>query len=191
MDTDEIVLQRIGVDTQSVTDDLLRIREDIHKLQDAAIDNIDSDVEVDVVGESENLRQKMGDCKESVEQLKIDIEEFLNSQNKRFADFMKKLKQEEEENERKRREEEERLKLLEEEEERKRRLAAQKEKELSLLELEAEENRNKQRQEIIHMLDGDMIELHKMKDKVLVLVDKQKKINNKKKILKKAEKHLK
>lgn len=92
MDTDEIVLQRIGVDTQTVTDDLLRIREDIHKLQDAAIDNLDNDVEVDVVGESENLRQKMGDCKESVEQLKIDIEEFLNSQNKRFADFMKKLK---------------------------------------------------------------------------------------------------
>ena len=178
MDTDEIVLQRIGVDTQTVTDDLLRIREDIHKIQDAAIDNLDNDVEVDVVGESEILRQKMGECKESVEQLKTDIEDFLNSQNKRFADFMRKLKEDEEESERRRREEEERLKLLEEEEERKRRLAAQKEKELSLLELEAEENRNKQRQEIIHMLDGDMIELHKMKDKVLVLVDKQKKIKH-------------
>ena len=181
MDTDEIVLQRIGVDTQSVTDDLLRIREDIHKLQDAAIDNIDSDVEVDVVGESESIRQRMGESKESVEQLKIDIEEFLNSQNKRFAEFMKKLREEEEENEKRRKEEDERLRLLEEEEERKRRLAAQKEKELNLLELEAEENRNRQRQEIIHMLDGDMIELHKMKDKVLVLVDKQKKIKHSRK----------
>merc|ERR1711902_47355 len=60
MDTDEIVLQRIGVDTQTVTDDLLRIREDIIKLQDAAIDNLNDDVEIDVVAESENLKQRMG-----------------------------------------------------------------------------------------------------------------------------------
>ena len=176
MDTDEIVLERIGVDTQTVTDDLLRIRDDIHKLQDAAIDNLNDDVEIDVVTESENLKQRMGSCKDCVEQLKIDIEEFLQSQNKRFSEFMKKLREEEEEAERLRREEEERLRLLEEEEERKTKLADMKAKELSLLELEAEENRMKQRQEMLHMLDGDMIELHKMKDKVLVLVDKQKKI---------------
>ena len=42
--------------------------------------------------------------------------------------------------------------------------------------MEAEENRLRQKQEILQMLDGDMLELNKMKDQVLLLVGKQKKI---------------
>ena len=72
--------------------------------------------------------------------------------------------------------EKEKLRLIAEEEERKKDLSDIKTKELSPLELEAEESRMKQRQEMLHMLDGDMTDLHNMKDQVLVVVDKQKKI---------------
>ena len=72
--------------------------------------------------------------------------------------------------------EEEKLRLIAEEEERKKDLSDIKTKELSPLELEAEESRMKQRQEMLHLLDGDMTDLHNMKDQVLVVVDKQKKI---------------
>ena len=173
MDTDEIVLQRIGVDTQTNTEDLLRIREDINKLQDAAMNaiNSDDDENVDIVGQSDEIRTRIEASRENIQQLEEDIEEFLKNQAERFADFMKKLK-EEEENERRRRQ------LEEEENERKRKLEEDRNRELSLLDLEAEENRVKQRQNILNMLDGDMIELHKMKDKVLGLVEKQKKIKN-------------
>ena len=68
MDTDEIVLQRIGVDTESVTEDLLRVREDIIKLQDAAVCNPNNEDELDVVAESANIRQKLESNGENVKQ---------------------------------------------------------------------------------------------------------------------------
>ena len=175
MDTDEIVLQRIGVDTQSVTDDVLRTREDIIKLQDAAIDNLNDDLEIDVVAESEKIRQKMKENVQNIEDLKRDIDDFLKNQNTKFADIMKQLRDEEE---KRKREEEERLRSLQEEEDRKNQLNSNRESELKLLELEAEQNRNRQIQEYLQSLDGDMTELNNMKEQVLILVGKQKKIKN-------------
>ena len=175
MDTDEIVLERIGVDTQTVTDDLLRIREDIIKLQDAAIDNLNNEIEIDVVAESEKIRIRMKENEHNIEQLKKDIEDFLQNQNTKFAEFMRSLRNEEE---LRKKEEEERLRLLQEEQERKRKLDLDREREMKLLELEAEQNRKKQIHEYLLSLDGDMTELHNMKEQVLVLVGKQKKIKN-------------
>ena len=117
---------------------------------------------VNVVEEANVLRDKMLGLDQNVQQLKIDIEEFLKHQNESYRDLLKNMK--DEENRRKREEEEE--------EEKRRKLA----KSLHLLELEAEENRLRQKQEILQMLDGDMLELSKMKDQVLLLAGKQKKI---------------
>ena len=108
------------------------------------------------------MRDKMMGMNQNVKQLKIDIEEFLKHQSESYKDLLRKMKEEED----KRRLEEE------EEEERRKRMA----RELHLLDLEAEENRLRQKQEILQMLDGDMLELNKMKDQVLLLVGKQKKI---------------
>ena len=108
------------------------------------------------------MRDKMMGMNQNVKQLKIDIEEFLKHQSESYKDLLRKMK---EEDDRRRLEEEE-------EEERKKRMA----RELHLLDLEAEENRLRQKQEILQMLDGDMLELNKMKDQVLLLVGKQKKI---------------
>ena len=99
---------------------------------------------------------------QNVKQLKIDIEEFLKHQNESYKDLLKKMK-----------DDEDRRKLEEEEDEERRKKLA---RDLHLLELEAEENRMRQKQEILQMLDGDMLELNKMKDQVLLLVGKQKKI---------------
>ena len=108
------------------------------------------------------MRDKMMGMNQNVKQLKIDIEEFLKHQSESYKDLLRKMK---EEDDRRRVEEEE-------EEERRKRMA----RELHLLDLEAEENRLRQKQEILQMLDGDMLELNKMKDQVLLLVGKQKKI---------------
>ena len=108
------------------------------------------------------MRDKMMGMNQNVKQLKIDIEEFLKHQSESYKDLLRKMK---EEDDRRRLEEEE-------EEERRKRMA----RELHLLDLEAEENRLRQKQEILQMLDGDMLELNKMKDQVLLLVGKQKKI---------------
>ena len=72
--------------------------------------------------------------------------------------------------------EEEKLRLVRDEEEGKKNLSAINIKELSPLELEAEEKRVKQRQEMFQVLDGDMADLHNMKNQVLAVVDKQKMI---------------
>ena len=117
---------------------------------------------INVVEEANSLRDKMMGMNQNVKQLKIDIEEFLKHQSESYKDLLRKMKEEED----KRRLEDE------EEEERKKRMA----RELHLLDLEAEENRLRQKQEILQMLDGDMLELNKMKDQVLLLVGKQKKI---------------
>ena len=117
---------------------------------------------INVVEEANILRDKMSGLNQNVQQLKIDIEEFLKHQNESYKDLLKSLT-----------DEENRRKLEEEEEEEKRRKLA---RSLHLLELEAEENRLRQQQEILQMLDGDMLELGKMKDQVLLLVGKQKKI---------------
>ena len=117
---------------------------------------------INVVEEANILRDKMLGLNQNVQQLKIDIEEFLKHQNESYRDLLKNMK-----------DEENRRKLEEEEEEEKRRRLA---KSLHLLELEAEENRLRQHQEILQMLDGDMLELSKMKDQVLILAGKQKKI---------------
>ena len=50
VDTDEMILERICVDTQSATDDILKTREDIQKVQDAVVVHLSEDV--DVVGEA-------------------------------------------------------------------------------------------------------------------------------------------
>ena len=117
---------------------------------------------INVVEEANSLRDKMMGMNQNVKQLKIDIEEFLKHQSESYKDLLRKMKEEED----KRRLEDE------EEEERRKRMA----RELHLLDLEAEENRLRQKQEILQMLDGDMLELNKMKDQVLLLVGKQKKI---------------
>ena len=117
---------------------------------------------INVVEEANSLRDKMMGMNQNVKQLKIDIEEFLKHQSESYKDLLRKMK---EEDDRRRLEEEE-------EEERRKRMA----RELHLLDLEAEENRLRQKQEILQMLDGDMLELNKMKDQVLLLVGKQKKI---------------
>ena len=108
------------------------------------------------------MRDKMMGMNQNVKQLKIDIEEFLKHQSESYKDLLRKMK-----------EEEDRRRLEEEEEEERRKRMA---RELHLLDLEAEENRLRQKQEILQMLDGDMLELNKMKDQVLLLVGKQKKI---------------
>jgi hypothetical protein len=53
-DTDEIILERIRVDTQSATDDILKTREDIQKVEDAVIVHLNEDV--DIVHEAECLQ---------------------------------------------------------------------------------------------------------------------------------------
>ena len=108
------------------------------------------------------MRDKMMGMNQNVKQLKIDIEEFLKHQSESYKDLLRKMK-----------EEEDRRRLEDEEEEERRKRMA---RELHLLDLEAEENRLRQKQEILQMLDGDMLELNKMKDQVLLLVGKQKKI---------------
>ena len=117
---------------------------------------------INVVEEANSLRDKMQGLNQNVKQLEIDIEEFLKHQDESYRHLLKNMK-----------EEEDRRKREEEEEEEKRRKLA---RNLHLLELEAEENRLRQKQEILQMLDGDMLELNKMKDQVLLLVGKQKKI---------------
>ena len=103
---------------------LLIFREDIIKLQDFAIGkNEDDEINVNVVEEANVLRDKMLGLDQNVQQLKIDIEEFLKHQNESYRDLLKNMK--DEENRRKREEEEE--------EEKRRKLA----KSLHLLELEA------------------------------------------------------
>ena len=142
---------------------LLIFREDIIKLQDFAIGkNEDDEMNINVVEDANILRDKMLGLNQNVQQLKIDIEEFLKHQDESYRHLLKNMK-----------EEEDRRKREEEEEEEKRRKLA---RNLHLLELEAEENRLRQKQEILQMLDGDMLELNKMKDQVLLLVGKQKKI---------------
>ena len=56
VDTDEMILERIRVDTQSATDDILKTRDDIQKVQDAVV--IQLDAHVDVVKEAEILQVK-------------------------------------------------------------------------------------------------------------------------------------
>jgi hypothetical protein len=54
VDTDEMILERICVDTQTATDDILKTREDIQKVQDAVLLHLDGDV--DVVSTAECLQ---------------------------------------------------------------------------------------------------------------------------------------
>jgi len=192
MDTDEIILERIGVDTQAATDDILRIRDDTQKIQDSVLE--EPDPSVDIPSQANLLREKIEGAKKNVCQLNIDIDEFQLNQQKRYDVLMKKKldddaekRKREEDDERRRKEEAER-KRKEDEEERLRKLAEEelererrrKEAELRAQEdkltKEAEANRLKQKCEIVQLLEGDNLEVLKMKDKVLVLVDKQGKI---------------
>jgi hypothetical protein len=54
VDTDEMILERICVDTQAATDDILKTREDIQKVQDMVLVKLAEDV--DVVGEAAFLQ---------------------------------------------------------------------------------------------------------------------------------------
>jgi hypothetical protein len=54
VDTDEMILERICVDTQAATDDILKTREDIQKVQDTVLVQLNDDV--DVVGEAAFLQ---------------------------------------------------------------------------------------------------------------------------------------
>ena len=89
---------------------------------------------INVVEDANILRDKMLGLNQNVQQLKIDIEEFLKHQDESYRHLLKNMKDEED---RRKREEEE-------EEEKRRKLA----RNLHLLELEAEENRLRQKQEI-------------------------------------------
>merc|ERR1711915_771851 len=192
MDTDEIILQRIGVDTQSATDNILRIRDEIQGLQDALI----GEDEVDVISEASILREKIDSSKIDVAQLKADIKEFQDNQIKRYDMLMRKKSEYDEERKRKELEEERRKmeemeKLRKQEDERRlRELAEQelenerKKREAELkaredkLKDEAEQNRLKQVCAMIDSIDGDSLEILRMKDQVLILIDKQKKIGH-------------
>ena len=196
IDTDELILQRIGVDTEAATEDMLKTREAMQKLQDLMC--FEPDPEVDPVAEATVLKENIESARSGVEQLKKEMEDFKQKQKARYDQLMKSkmgddaFRQEMEEEERRRREEEERRRREEEErrrreeEERKRREAEEEaerrrkealEKELAdRLNAEAEKNRLAQMQEILTMLECDTEELEKMKGEVVVLVDRQKKI---------------
>ena len=223
MDTDEMTLDSIRVDTQSATDGILKTRENIAKVQDDYLVQMDEDI--DIVAEEEYLKRKILDSAETVKKLSDDVDSFLKNQKEKYDGLMKKkaLNDEEEklrrekelqlqeelererqrlENERKMREEEQRrrreaeqrmrdledqdrLRAEEEEKRRQKELEdARKKKEMDekmaqlqqMLDEEAEKNRAKQKQEILFILEGDTAEIERMKDRVLILVDKQKNI---------------
>ena len=196
IDTDELILQRIGVDTEAATENMLKTREAMQKLQDLMC--FEPDPEVDPVAEAAALKENIESARIGVEQLKKEMEDFKQKQKARYDQLMKskmgdeafqremeeeeRRKREEEERrrreeeERRRREEEERRRReAEEEAERRRREAAEKEL-ADRLSAEAEKNRLAQMQEILTMLECDTEELEKMKGEVVVLVDRQKKI---------------
>ena len=223
MDTDDMILESIRVDTQTATDDILKTREEIQKITDNFALELDEDI--DIVGEAELLEFKINETKEVVKRLGTEVEEFMINQNKRYMEMMK-LKAQHEDEQKNKQEQEKRLKQIEEmerlkkenerlleeeeikkrkdleklqakamekqllqakteEEERKKRLEEEANKEKmkikmdqlqKLLDQEAEKNMMKQREEILNILEGDTFELEKMKDEVLILVDKQKKI---------------
>jgi len=201
MDTDEIILQRIGVDTQTATDSILRTREDIQNIQDAVVG--DTETEIDIVSEATVLKENIELARKDVGQLKIDIDQFQLNQKQRYEALMKKELAEEAEQKRKELEEDNRRKneediiavenarrLKEDQQQRMRELGDEqdenekrrKQAELKSLrdelDREAEENRLRQKQEIMNILEGDNVEILKMKDQVLVLVDKQEKIGH-------------
>ena len=196
IDTDELILQRIGVDTEAATEDILKTREAMQKLQDIMC--FEPDPDIDPVSEAAALKQNIESARNGVEQLKKEMEDFKQRQKGRYDQLMKSkmgddaFRREMEEEERRRREEEERRrreeeerrrreeeerrrKEAEEEAERRRREAAEKEL-ADRLNAEAEKNRMAQMQEILTMLECDTEELEKMKGEVVVLVDRQKKI---------------
>ena len=196
IDTDELILQRIGEETQTATNDILKTREAMQKLQDIMC--FDPDPEVDLVVEAEALKESIEKLKNDVTHLWKDMDDFKTKQLDRYNMLVKskmagddsfRLQMEEEERrqkeeEEKKRKEEEERKRREEEERRRReeeeRLALEEERkrraELERLEAEAERNRLAQIQEITTILEGSTGELEKMKGEVLILVDRQKKI---------------
>ena len=223
IDSDEMTLESIRVGTQSATDDILKTRDDIQKVQDAFLIGLDEDI--DIVAESEYLKDKIKNTGLDVLKLSSEVEKFLLSQNERYMKLLEKralleaeekkrlekqrqmeeeLKKERQrlENEIKLKDEEERkrkeLELINSENEKKKRLQIAEEEKKRLADLEAErkkreqeekmlqlqrlldeeaaKNLQRQRQEILNILDGDTCEIERMKDQVIILVDKQKKI---------------
>ena len=224
IDSDEMTLDSIRVDTQSATDTILKTRENIQKVQDDFVIQMDEDI--DIVAEEDYLKRKIQDSEETVKRLSKDVDVFLKNQKDKYDDLMKKKAlKDEEEKERRAKEleyqedlERERQTLelerkLREEEEKRRRELEQRRKELeemerlkkeeelrkwqkeqddlkkkkemdekmaqlqNMLDEEAEKNRAKQKEEILYILEGDTKEIERMKDQVLILVDKQKNIN--------------
>ena len=181
IDTDELVLDGIRVDTQSATDKILKIREDILKVQDNFL--LGTDDEMNVVDETANLKGKIGETKCDVTRLGNEIDEFLMSQNSRYMDLLKKKTLQDEEEKKKREQElriqeeidKERLRLenerkTAEEEERRRRdieriklEAAEKERlrlqEVENKKLQALENARKKKD-----MEEKMLQLEKMLD---------------------------
>ena len=197
IDTDELILQRIGEETQAASNDILKTREAMQRLQDIVCFDPDSE-DLDVVGETAALKECIEEHRNVVEQLNKDMGEFKRKQKERYNLLVKskmssddafRLEMEEEERskreeeerrrreeeERKRREEEERLAREREEEERRRREELERAR-LADMEAQAEKNRLAQIQDILTMLECDTQELEKMKSEVLILVDRHKKI---------------
>ena len=161
IDTDELILQQIGVDTEAATEDMLKTREAMQKLQDIMC--FEPDPDLDPVAEAAALKENIESARNGVEQLKKEMEDFKQKQKARYDQLMKSkmgddaFRKEMEEEERRRREEEERRRKEEEErrrreeEERRRREAEEEaerlrrealEKELAdRLNAEAEKNR--------------------------------------------------
>ena len=188
IDTDELILQRIGVDTEAATENMLKTREAMQKLQDLMC--FEPDPEVDPVAEAAALKENIESARNGVEQLKKEMEDFKQKQKARYDQllrskmgddaFRREMEEEErrrrEEEERRRREEEERRRKEAEEEAERRRREAEAKELADRLNAEAEKNRLAQMQEILTMLECDTEELEKMKGEVVVLVDRHKKI---------------
>ena len=123
IDTDELILQRIGVDTEAATENMLKTREAMQKLQDLMC--FEPDPEVDPVAEAAALKENIESARNGVEQLKKEMEDFKQKQKARYDQLLRSkmgddaFRREMEEEERRRREEEERRRREEEERRRK------------------------------------------------------------------------
>ena len=166
IDTDEIVLDTIRVDTQSATDNILKIREDILKVQDSFLLGVDDDI--DVVDEAAYLKSKIADTGCDVKRLDHEVNEFLMSQNDRYMELLKKKAKKDEE-EKRRREQEQRLneerarELKRIEDERKRAEEEERKKrEIERLRLQAEE---RERQRLLEEEQKRLLELEKERKK--------------------------
>lgn len=174
MDANEIILERMRLETDALTELIIKNKEDLEFIQDAIVIG---DEEVDVISETEALRRRYEDTKNELERLQEDTKEFTRNMNEQYSQLMdsNKAAREEEEAEQRRLEEEERLRREAEEAERLRKENEEKER----LRLEAElkqqaaENLKKQKEEMMESFNCNLTQLQKMKVVAQRVKDKQ------------------